>query len=577
MKNPPGSFELLAERVDELEERVRALEHPAETAIRAQAVERMLDPVVKSKPALETGSLFPVIGRALLGIAGAYGLRAIAEGGVVAKLPLSALAVAYAFGWLVWSARVSSSVARVVYAGTAAMILAPLLWENTLAFHVFAPLASAGVLAAFLTLATVLELGSGEQRGMWIAQSIAVLITAALGFTTLHGLPFITALLIALSVSEFARTKEFPQPVWPLIVLVSDAAISGLIFIYSGAPETRAMYPVLSSAALIAPAAILFGINATSVAVRVVARQYRIMIFEAAQVVIAFALAVTAVLVFAPAHGTTIVGIVCLMLSAGCYVCTIFYLGGREEQRSLMVFGIWSAGLLVAGALWALPFQGAASLLAAAGIAATYRARAIRPGMLNLHGATFLVCAAVIAGLPRYLYSSVAGTPPAYPGSGIAIVSICAAAGLVLAKPAVNDVWHRIVRFVLAFLAICAFTALLVHGVLAGAGSSVVLAAHHVAILRTLVICVVALAIAFNGSRWARPELSVLAWATLAALGVKLFVEDLRHGHMGFVAASIALFAVTLMSVPQLVRLGSQRRSAAEMKTEHSKRPQIPV
>jgi len=333
----------------------------------------------------------------------------------------------------------------------------------------------------------------------------------------------------------------------------------------------------LSTVALVGPAAILFGINAVSVVVRVVAHQCRIIIFEAIQVVIAFALTVAAMLIFAPAHGATIVGIVCLVLSAGGYVCTLRYLGDREDRRSFRVFGIWSAGLLVAGLSWALPLQGAATMLAAAGVAATYLARCIEPAMLKLHGATFLLCAAVIAGLPRYLYGSVAGTPPSYPGFGIVIVSICAAAGLVLAQHVLGGIWQRVVHFSVALIALCAFTALLVHGVLAGAGSLMVLGAHHVAFLRTLAICLVALAVAFGGSRWGRPELSVLAWAALAGLGVKLLIEDLRHGHMAFVAASIALFAITLMSVPRLVRLGSQRRTAVEMETENSTTPQIRV
>jgi hypothetical protein len=583
MKNSPGALELISDRVDELEKRVRALEHPAETVLRAQPDGPKPGSAVGPGAAVDTGSVFPVMGRALLGIAGAYVLRAIAESGVLPRLPLSALAVAYAFGWLLWSTRATSNMARVVYAGTAALILAPTLWENTLAFQVFAPMGTAGVLAAFLTLATVLELRTGEQRGMWIAQSIALLVTAALGFATLHGLPFITTLLLALCVCEYARSNDWSQPVWPLMALVADAAISGLMFIYSGPPGTRVMYPALSTAALIAPAVILFGINATSVVVRVVAHHHRIMIFDVIQLVIAFALAVAAVLTFAPAHGVTAMGIVCLMLSAGGYVCTLQYLRDREEQRSFRVFNVWSAGLLVAGAFWALPSPGATTLLGAAGVAATYLSRRteqkIGPTaeMLNLHGATFLLCAAAMSGLPRHFYGSLAGTPPPYPSLAVVIVSICAPASVALERHAPGAFWQRVVHLTVALTAICAFTALLVAGVLAGAGSIMALEAHHVAFLRTLAICVVALAIAFTGSRWARPDLSVLAWTALAALGVKLLFEDLRQGHMGFAAASIALFAITLMSVPRLLRLGSARRTVAKMETENLKKPQIPV
>ena len=53
-----------------------------------------------------------------------------------------------------------------------------------------------------------------------------------------------------------------------------------------------------------------------------------------------------------------------------------------------------------------------------------------------------------------------------------------------------------------------------------------------------------------------------LAYVALAFVAVKLLFEDLRHGHMAFIAGSIFLFAVTLIAVPRLVRRGSRSRAA---------------
>jgi predicted tellurium resistance membrane protein TerC len=47
-----------------------------------------------------------------------------------------------------------------------------------------------------------------------------------------------------------------------------------------------------------------------------------------------------------------------------------------------------------------------------------------------------------------------------------------------------------------------------------------------------------------------------LAYGALAFLAAKLLFEDLRHGHMEFIAASIFVFAITLIAVPRLVRMG---------------------
>jgi predicted tellurium resistance membrane protein TerC len=77
-------------------------------------------------------------------------------------------------------------------------------------------------------------------------------------------------------------------------------------------------------------------------------------------------------------------------------------------------------------------------------------------------------------------------------------------------------------------------------------------AAHHLAFIRTLTLCAVALALAFSGAHWRRLELTRLGFAVLVLLAVKLVAEDLRHGHLGYTAASICLVAFTLIAVPRV-------------------------
>jgi predicted tellurium resistance membrane protein TerC len=70
-----------------------------------------------------------------------------------------------------------------------------------------------------------------------------------------------------------------------------------------------------------------------------------------------------------------------------------------------------------------------------------------------------------------------------------------------------------------------------------------------------LVLCAVTLVLAFSGSHWRRVELTRIGYAVLALVAVKLLLEDLRHGHMEYIAASIFLFAVTLIAVPRIARM----------------------
>ena len=569
MNGSPGALEMLSSRVDELERRVHALEHPEESRT-SSTVQATVPPILDSKDstsALETGNFFPIVGRAMLGVAGAYVLRAIAEAQVAPRLTVSVLAVIYAFGWLVWSPRGRGNVARIVYAGTSALILAPLLWENTLRFHAFTPIQSAGALAAFVTLATLLELRSSSPGSMWIAQILAALTTIALGFATRDVLPFLITLLIAVSISEFARSREYAQPLWPLIVLIADTAIWGLIFIYSGSQNARVAYPGLGHVALIAPACMLFAMNGTAVAVRVLVHEERISVFEIIQVVIAFLLAVSGVLAFAPHPGVAALGIFSLILAACGYTATNRYLRHRNDPRNVRVFGVWSAALLLAGSLWALPHAGAAIVLAVGAVTATYLARRMEPGMLEFHAALFLLAGIITAGLPQYIFYAIAASVPQSLMPSTVVVSVCAALTFVVANPEIRGASRRMFRFFSTLVCACALIALMVHGGLSLAAEFLVPEAHHVAFLRTLIICVAALIMAFVGSRWTRVELTHTAYIALAFVAAKLLFEDLRHGHMEFIAGSIALFAIALIAAPRLVRLGARLRAGVREET----------
>lgn len=74
-----------------------------------------------------------------------------------------------------------------------------------------------------------------------------------------------------------------------------------------------------------------------------------------------------------------------------------------------------------------------------------------------------------------------------------------------------------------------------------------------VAVIRTAVACLVALGLAWGGTRWRRKELVWLAWVALALTALKVLFEDVLHGHLAFTAISIFLYAVTLLLVPKLI------------------------
>jgi len=65
----------------------------------------------------------------------------------------------------------------------------------------------------------------------------------------------------------------------------------------------------------------------------------------------------------------------------------------------------------------------------------------------------------------------------------------------------------------------------------------------------------VAVGLAFAGARSGRRELTRWGYAVLVVVSLKLLAEDLRHGELVPLAASIVLFALALIVVPRMARL----------------------
>ena len=111
MNDLPDEIERLEKSLEALEQRVYALEHPL--AARWPSPSPELEQTIASQAAPATplapaGSMFSVLGRAMLGIAGAYVLRAVEEASSLPRLAVASAGIAYAFVWLVWAARTRS-------------------------------------------------------------------------------------------------------------------------------------------------------------------------------------------------------------------------------------------------------------------------------------------------------------------------------------------------------------------------------------------------------------------------------------------------------------------------------------
>jgi hypothetical protein len=552
MGDLPDELKQLTSRLEALERRVDALEGPSALLHAPEPAVQPLTGTGEGFSFAQAGGAFSVLGKAMLGIAGAYLLRAVAESSSLPKLAMAAVAIVYALLWLVAAARVPAEewLASTVYAGTSALILAPMLWELTLSFKVLPARATAAVLGIFVIAATVLAWKKYLASILWVAYLAAASAALALSVATHQLLPFIATLLWMAFLSEYAAARNHHQSVRFLPAMAADAAIWAMLFIYSGPASARLEYPELGTAALLLPGCLLFFIYAASVVLRALLLHQKISTFETGQAMIAFLLAASSVLYFAPGNGTIVLGAVCLLFSAACYVAAFLLLSNAAEGRNFHVFSAWAASLLIAGSYLCLPTFWLAVCLGLAAIAATIFAPRLA---LRFHGLVFLIAAAVASGLLEYSFQALAGAMPVRLDASVCIVSACVFLCYAAGKHLPEEDWKpQLLQLATAALAVFALAALLVQGLLWLSALRITPSAPYVAFIRTLVLCGVALALAFAGSRWRRVELTRIAYAALGLVAVKLLFEDLHLGHLEFIAAAIFLFAITLIAVPQM-------------------------
>lgn len=558
----PKTLESLTERVDGLEKRLEVLEHalahdPGSSAKTSEPTQpAVLDTYSGEQTVVAGSGLLLLTGRSLLGIAGAYMLRAISESAAASRTLIGIVAGIYAAGWLLAGARAMSQWkhAPASYALTSMLILSPMLWEMTLRFHAFSAITALGILATFAVIANS---PLNKQRGVVAITNIGVASTALALSVATHEMLAFTVLLIALFAwSEFGELSSRSSGARPLIVLVADLDIWAMLAIYRLPEKVRTDYPILRPESVLLLACFLFGIGAATLAVRLRAQGARISILEIAQNMIALTLVGLGIYWFFPQARSTVLGVICLILAVPCYAVGFGIFRRANDVRNFYVFGTWSAGLLCAGLFLIETASWASATLAFAGASAIWIAIRLRCELLELQGVAFLITAAATSGLLGYAGRALAGPMPTHLPWGIAVSAACILISYLTDNEKPDELWDRqILHFIPALLSACALMGVLVHGAVAFLTVVFTPAVFHVAFIRTFAICGVALLLAFCGARWKRREMTRVAYLAMGFVIIKLLFEDLRHGHLAFTAASIALVALTLILVPRLKQL----------------------
>src|SRR5262252_3407567 len=244
-----SAVEQFTRKLENLEQRVAALEGKRERAAASDTqteftLQRPRPPETwRGFPSVEAPSgAVPILGKAVLGIAGAYLLRALVESSSVPKLPVLFVAIAYAYFWLILASRFhkASHFASATYGVTSALILSPLLWESTVRFRVLSPAFAGVCLVGFV----VLSLGMAWRENLQIIPWIATMSSLGTGIALIvatRELVALAAALLAVSLTiELAGILGRGFSVRVVAALAADFVICLLVYILTlpdGVPE----------------------------------------------------------------------------------------------------------------------------------------------------------------------------------------------------------------------------------------------------------------------------------------------------------------------------------------------------
>ncbi len=475
------------------------------------------------KIALESATpLVPMLGKALLVLAGAYLLRAVTGQGILPKLAGVFLALGYASSWLVVASRVREG--AVVYSLTASAIAAPMLVETCLWLGILPATAAAAALALFCSLGLVLALRSGLMEIAWVTLAAGGITATVLIIGTRVMVPFAAGLIILAAITEAGAVFDR----WPALRWVAALALdlNLLLMIYllglpSGLPEGYTPIPPASAAALLIS---FLAIYLAAGAWRTLGRGLEMTAFEFIQLAATLLLFVGGGLRIAGSNTTvsTALALFCLLAGLAAYWASL----AAGRRRNFHCYSVFALALVASGT--GMLFHPAWAGLA---VAALWLGAPLGRATRRFHCAAYLALAATASGLLAHagnvFFGGISGVQTGLSAAGYAAglaSALCFGLNVTLNR---NEPEHwaeaipSTVIAVLPWLTIAGLTAALAASPLDAAWAATV---------RTQILALTAVLLGWAGRRLQRAELRWLLYPWLSLTVVKLLLEDFRFG-----------------------------------------------
>jgi hypothetical protein len=556
-----SSVQRLEARIAQLEGRAESGEEAAPGAAAApeaapgraaQAPRGWRDPI----------AVLSLVGRLFIVLGGAYLLRAMTDAGTIPPAAGVALGLAYGLVWLVLADRAGGrrQVPSAIFHGVgAAMVAFPVVLEATTRFKVLPGPASAAALAVLTAGLLAVAWRRRIQTLAWIAVSAAVptsiIVLARTGVVVPHAFFLI---LFGVAALWMGYSLDWLLVRWPVAVVADVVAVG--VTLRALAPEPRET-PTVALAVQVS----LIGAYLASIAIRTLVRGRNVIPFEVVQTAAALlvglggALSVTR----ATASGANALGVASVVIGVACYGVAFAFIE-RQQNRGRNVYFYTSLAivLVLVGVNVLLPGAAETGVLAALAVVCSAAWSHVGRLFLLIHAAVYLLAAAIVSGAVGYdIREVLAGAGPPWPQPDSAMLVVFASAALsawLAAREPANDgsTWARAPRFVIVLVLVLSAGGTLV-GYLApalGRQSDGSMDVGVLATIRTGVLAIAALVVAWIGRHARFREWDWLVYPLLVGIGVKMAAQDFMHSRPATLFVALALYGAALIMAPRLRR-----------------------
>jgi hypothetical protein len=309
----------------------------------------------------------------------------------------------------------------------------------------------------------------------------------------------------------------------------------------------------------------LLGLYLANIAIRTIVRARNVIPFEVVQVIAVFLLGFVGAVSITrhTGFGTSMLGGAGLILGAATYAAAFAFVD-REAGHGRNFYFYTSLALLFSLTGSGLLLSGAALCLAWALLALLMKWLAWRSASfaLILHATTCIIAAGVAGGFFSYVGTAFAGDPGlagANPTAAQLIIIAAAAFCMSLRLLMPNDiggVWHQIQNLLVTFVLLIGIGAVAVSvggriwGGLPGGGVE----AGTLTTLRTVVMALSALVLAWLGRRPRFAECGWLVYPVLAVTGLKILLQDFSGSRPATLFLALAVYGCALILSPRLRR-----------------------